>query len=91
MDGAGSLVSFEVRGGVDGGSRLLDSVRLMTLAVSLGGIETLIQHPASMTHAAMSREHRLAAGISDGLVRLSIGCEDVDDLIADLEQAFEAV
>ncbi len=91
MDGAGSLVSFEVRGGVDGGSRLLDSVRLMTLAVSLGGIETLIQHPASMTHAVMSREHRLAAGISDGLVRLSIGCEDVDDLIADLEQAFEAV
>ena len=63
----------------------------MTLAVSLGGIETLIQHPASMTHAAMSRQHRLAAGITDGLVRVSIGCEDVEDLIADFEQAFAAV
>jgi methionine-gamma-lyase len=91
MDGAGSLISFEVSGGVDGGSRLLDSVGLMTLAVSLGGIETLIQHPASMTHAAMSRQHRLAAGISDGLVRVSIGCEDVEDLVADFEQAFAAV
>jgi methionine-gamma-lyase len=91
MDGAGSLISFEVVGGVDGGSRLLDSVELMTLAVSLGGIETLIQHPASMTHAAMSRKHRLAAGITDGLVRVSIGCEDVDDLIADFEQAFAMV
>ncbi len=91
MDGAGSLISFEVAGGVDGGSRLLDSVELMTLAVSLGGIETLIQHPASMTHAAMSRQHRLAAGISDGLVRVSIGCEDVEDLIADFEQAFAMV
>ena len=91
MDGAGSLISFEVAGGVDGGSRLLDSVELMTLAVSLGGIETLIQHPASMTHASMARQDRIAAGITDGLVRLSIGCEDVDDLIADLEQALAAV
>ena len=91
MDGAGSLISFEVAGGVDGGSRLLDSVELMTLAVSLGGIETLIQHPASMTHASMARQDRLAAGITDGLVRVSIGCEDVEDLIADLEQALAAV
>jgi methionine-gamma-lyase len=91
MDGPGSLISFEVVGGVDGGARLLDSVRLMTLAVSLGGIETLIQHPASMTHAAMARQHRLAAGITDGLVRVSIGCEDADDLIADLEQALAVV
>jgi methionine-gamma-lyase len=91
MDGPGALLSFEIKGGVEAGQRLLDHVRLMTLAVSLGGIETLIQHPASMTHAAMSHEDRLAAGISDGLVRVSVGCEDVDDLIADFTQALEAV
>jgi methionine-gamma-lyase len=91
MDGSGALISFEVRGGVEAGARLLDNVHLMTLAVSLGGIETLIQHPSSMTHAAMPREHRLAAGITDGLVRVSVGCEDADDLLADLEQALEAV
>jgi methionine-gamma-lyase len=88
MEGFGSLISFEVKGGVGAGMRLLDNVRLMTLAVSLGGIETLIQHPASMTHAAITREDRLAAGITDGQVRVSIGCEDVRDLIADLDQAF---
>jgi methionine-gamma-lyase len=91
MDGPGALVAFEVKGGVEGGARLLDHVQVMTLAVSLGGIETLIQHPSSMTHAAMAREDRLAAGISDGLVRVSIGCEDVDDIIADFEHAFAAV
>ena len=91
MDGPGALISFEVKGGVAAGRQLLDNVRLMTLAVSLGGIETLIQHPASMTHAAMSREDRLAAGITDGLVRVSVGCEDVDDLIADFAQALDAV
>jgi cystathionine beta-lyase/cystathionine gamma-synthase len=66
---------------------LMDNLRLMTLAVSLGGVETLIQHPASMTHAGMTREQRYDAGISDGLVRLSVGCEDLEDLTADLEQA----
>jgi methionine-gamma-lyase len=91
MDGPGSLISFEVDGGVTAGRQLLDNVRLMTLAVSLGGIETLIQHPASMTHAAMDREDRLAAGITDGLVRVSVGCEDPDDLIADFTQALGAV
>jgi methionine-gamma-lyase len=65
----------------------MDSVRLATLAVSLGGVETLIEHPASMTHAGMSRPDRLAAGITDGLVRYSVGIEDVEDLLADLEQA----
>jgi methionine-gamma-lyase len=88
MDGFGSLISFEVKGGVEAGMRLLDNVQLMTLAVSLGGIDTLIQHPASMTHASMAREDRLAAGITDGLVRVSVGCEDVEDLIADFEEAF---
>lgn len=91
MDGPGSLISFEVKGGLEGGTALLNSVKLMTLAVSLGGIESLIQHPSSMTHAAMRREDRLEAGISDGLVRLSVGCEDVEDLIADLQQAFDQV
>lgn len=91
MDGPGALISFEVAGGIEGGKRLLDNVRLMTLAVSLGGIETLIQHPSSMTHATMSRDNRLAAGITDGLVRLSVGCEDPDDLLDDLEQALAKV
>ncbi|MCP4679881.1 MAG: PLP-dependent transferase [Deltaproteobacteria bacterium] len=89
MKGAGALISFEVKGGVEAGARLLDSVELMTLAVSLGGIETLIQHPASMTHAAMSRESRVAAGITDGLVRVSIGCEDVEDLLTDFDAALK--
>jgi methionine-gamma-lyase len=70
---------------------LMDGVRLATLAVSLGGVETLIEHPASMTHAGMSREDRLAAGITDGLVRYSVGIEDVEDLLADLHQAMAAV
>jgi methionine-gamma-lyase len=87
MDGPGALISFEVKGGHAAGSRLLDGVKLMTLAVSLGGIETLIQHPASMTHAAMPREERIGAGITDGLVRVSVGCEGVEDIIADFEQA----
>ncbi|MCH7471396.1 PLP-dependent transferase, partial [bacterium] len=86
-DGPGSLISFELEGGLEAGARLLDRLQLMTLAVSLGGIETLIQHPASMTHAGMSQEQRLEAGITDGLVRLSVGCEDAEDLIEDLRQA----
>jgi methionine-gamma-lyase len=87
MDGPGALISFQIRGGLEAGKRLLDNVKLMTLAVSLGGIETLIQHPSSMTHAAMAREDRLAAGITDGLVRVSVGCEGYEDLIADFEGA----
>jgi methionine-gamma-lyase len=89
--GAGSLISFELKDGLAAGERLLNAVQLMALAVSLGGVETLIQHPASMTHAGMSRDSRLAAGISDGLVRLSVGCEDLADLEADLMQALEQV
>jgi methionine-gamma-lyase len=69
----------------------MDNVRLATLAVSLGGVETLIEHPASMTHAGMSREHRQASGITDGLVRYSVGIESVDDLVADLAQALGKV
>jgi len=87
MSGFGSMISFELKGGLDAGRRLMDHVRLATLAVSLGGVETLIEHPASMTHASMSREAREAAGFTDGLVRYSVGIENVEDLIADLEQA----
>jgi methionine-gamma-lyase len=91
MRGFGSMISFEMKGGLEAGRRLMDHVRLATLAVSLGGVETLIEHPASMTHAAMSREAREAAGFTDGLVRYSVGIEEAEDLIADLEQALEAV
>jgi len=90
MSGFGSMISFELKGGLEAGRRLIDNVRLATLAVSLGGVETLIEHPASMTHASMSREAREAAGFTDGLVRYSVGIEDVEDLIADLDQALEA-
>jgi methionine-gamma-lyase len=89
MSGFGAMISFEVKGGLEAGRRLMDRVRVATLAVSLGGVETLIEHPASMTHAGMSREDRTAAGIDDGLVRYSVGIEDPADLIADLKQALE--
>jgi methionine-gamma-lyase len=91
MDGPGSLISFELKGGLEAGKRLLDGLKVMTLAVSLGGVETLIQHPASMTHAGMSRDSRVAAGISDGLVRLSVGCEDLSDLVSDLKTGLDAL
>lgn len=91
MRGFGSMISFELRGGLEAGRRLMDHVKVATLAVSLGGVETLIEHPASMTHAGMSADARRAAGFTDGLVRYSVGIEDVEDLLADLRQAFAAV
>ena len=91
MSGFGSMISFELKGGLKAGATLMNNVNLSILAVSLGGVESLIQHPASMTHAGISREKRLAAGITDGLVRYSIGIENVEDLIEDLEQALEKV
>ncbi len=87
MKGFGSMISFELKGGFEAGKRLMNSVKVATLAVSLGGVETLIEHPASMTHASMKPEDRRAAGFTDGLVRYSVGIEDVEDLIADLRQA----
>ena len=89
MSGPGAMISFEMKGGLEVGRRLMDSVRLAVLAVSLGGVETLIEHPASMTHAGVSRAEREAAGITDGLVRLSVGIETVEDLLGDLRQALE--
>jgi methionine-gamma-lyase len=91
MSGFGSMISFELTGGLKAGRVLMNNVRLATLAVSLGGVETLIEHPASMTHAGMSPEDRRQAGFSDGLVRYSVGIEDVEDLIVDLRQALDAV
>jgi methionine-gamma-lyase len=87
MDGPGAVFSFGVKGGLEAGKALINSLKLATLAVSLGGVETLVEHPASMTHTSMPRAEREAAGITDDLVRLAVGCEDVRDLIADLEQA----
>jgi cystathionine beta-lyase/cystathionine gamma-synthase len=85
--GSGALLAFEVEGGVEAGVRLMNSVRLCSLAENLGAAETLITHPVSMTHGDVPPEQRAAAGITDGLVRLSVGLENPDDLIADLEQA----
>ncbi len=90
-DGPGALISFELTGGLKTGKLFIDSLHLCVLAVSLGGVETLIQHPAAMTHAGMSPEIRKQAGITDSLVRISIGIEDVDEIIADLEQGLEKV
>ena len=84
-------MSFELKGGFEAGKALLNNVELCALAVSLGDTETLIQHPASMTHSPYTREERLAAGITDGLVRLSVGLEDVEDIIADLEQGLAKI
>ena len=89
--GHGGMITFEVQGGLEAGKLLMNSVNLCQLAVSLGGVESLIQHPASMTHFSMGKEAREAAGITDGLIRLSVGIENADDLIADLEQALNKV
>lgn len=91
MRGAGSMISFELKGGYAAGQKLMNSVKLIALAVSLGGIESLIQHPASMTHAHVSEEAKKAAFITDGLVRLSVGIEDIEDLLEDLEQALQKI
>lgn len=89
--GPGGMITFELKGGFEAGKTLMNSVKLSQLAVSLGGVESLIQHPASMTHFSMGKAAREAAEITDGLVRLSVGIENVDDLIADLDQALEKV
>ena len=86
----GALIAFEVEGGVNAGVHLMNSVRLCTLAENLGATETIITHPVSMTHGSVPLEQRAAAGITDGLVRLSVGLENPDDIIADLAQALHA-
>jgi len=91
MSGPGAMISFELKGGFEAGKTMMNKMELAVLAVSLGGIETLIQHPASMTHSKMSKEAREKAGITDGLVRLSVGIEEVEDIIADMEQALLSI
>jgi methionine-gamma-lyase len=91
MDGPGSMISFELKGGLKAGTILMNNVKVAILAVSLGGVETLIQHPASMTHSKMPKEARIEAGITDGLVRYSVGIEDVEDIINDLKQALDKI
>ena len=83
----GGMIAFELKAGMDAGIRFMDQLKLFTRAVSLGDAESLAQHPASMTHAVYSPEERAAHGISDGLIRLSVGLEDVEDLLGDLDQA----
>ncbi len=90
MSGYSGMISFELEGGLESGKALMNSVELCLLAESLGSVETMITHPATMTHAEVPQEERLARGFSDGLVRLSVGVEDPDDIIADLEQAFKS-
>jgi methionine-gamma-lyase len=91
MDGFGSMIAFGVKEGLEGGKILLDNVKIFTLAVSLGGVESLIEHPASMTHASVPKGEREEAGILDELVRVSVGCEDFEDLRDDLEQALNRI
>ncbi len=87
----GGMIAFELKGGMQAGTQFMDALQLVTRAVSLGDAETLAQHPASMTHSTYSPEERAEHGISDGLVRLSIGLEDIEDILADIAQALDQV
>jgi cystathionine gamma-lyase len=87
MEAYGGMVTAVLTGGLEMSRRFLERVEIFALAESLGGVESLVEHPAIMTHASIPAENRAALGIGDGLVRLSVGVEDCDDLIADIEQA----
>jgi methionine-gamma-lyase len=89
MKGFGSMLCFGLKAGFEAGRKMINVVKLCTLAVSLGGVESLIQHPASMTHAGVPEEERKKAGIADDLIRLSVGCEDLEDIKEDLARAIE--
>jgi len=91
MSGFGGMVSFEINGGIRAGKTLMHSVRLAQLAESLGAVETMITHPITMTHGDLPKDERIARGLTDGLVRISVGIENIDDIIADLKQAFAKV
>ncbi len=91
MEYYGAMIAMELKGGYEAGKKFIDSTRLWSLAVSLGDAESLIQHPASMTHSPLSDEEQAAAGISKGLIRMSVGLEDPEDLIDDLKAAFAAL
>ena len=91
MSGFGGMISFELKGGLEAGIKLMNSVRLCSLAESLGAVETMITHPATMTHSDIPRDLRLRKGITDGLVRLSVGLEHIGDIIDDLKQALDKI
>jgi cystathionine gamma-lyase len=91
MSDFGGMISFVLNGSVEDGMRFTSKTRVFALAESLGGVESLIEHPPSMTHASIPAEQRRASGLDDGLIRLSVGIEDLDDLVQDLEQAFQQV
>ena len=91
MDQFGGMVSFDIAGGIEAGRKLMDNIKIFTLAVSLGCVDSLIQHPASMTHACVPREKREKAGVTDGLVRISVGTEDTQDLIQALDEGLQIV
>ena len=90
MSGFGSMITFET-GSFNNAQKMLRKVRVCSLGESLGGVETLISHPATMTHAALGEQGRAAIGLTDGMVRISVGIEDVEDIIADLDQALVAI
>lgn len=87
MDGFGAMICFEIAKGLEAGITFMNSLKFVRLAVSLGDADSEVEHPASMTHWYVPREERMQAGITDGLVRMSVGLEDPEDIIADLEQA----
>ena len=87
MNGYGSVICFDLAGGMEAGIKFMEAVKVCTLAVSLGDVETLLEHPASMTHWYVDREMREAAGITDGLIRMAVGLEDPQDIIEDINQA----
>ena len=87
MFGFGGMLAFEVKGGLSAGKDLMDHLKMISLVPTLGNCDTIVQHPASMSHVGVPREERLLSGITDGLVRFSTGIENVADLITDLEQA----
>jgi len=89
MKQSGGMIAFELKGGLETGRHFMNALQLFSRAVSLGSAESLAQHPASMTHSTYTREERARHGISEGLVRLSIGLEDIDDLLADITQALK--
>ena len=88
--GAGAIVSFEIVGGVEAGIKFVDALELFSHVANIGDVRSLVIHPASTTHSQLSPDHQQSAGVTPGLIRLSVGLESVDDLIADLETAFAA-
>jgi cystathionine gamma-lyase len=89
--GHGGMLSFEIRGGLEEAKRFLESVKVFALAESLGGVESLIEHPGLMTHASVPKDIREQVGLTDSLIRVSVGIEHIDDLIADFDQAFQKI